>query len=142
MSCSRAPQTLIYAVLDRAEPEHPDHVEHMIHSVKMGTVTSSPVTMLDLRCRAASSRTVASRSRSRPNTGSSTTGSADLRHCRLVSRHHRLGARSELRRLSRRVASGSETRQAYSFPVAATARRASDAGSIRSLDQRAVRKVR
>jgi putative SOS response-associated peptidase YedK len=35
-----APQTLIYAVLDRAEPEHPDHVERQIHSVKWGLVPS------------------------------------------------------------------------------------------------------
>jgi putative SOS response-associated peptidase YedK len=35
-----APQTLIYAVLDRAEPEHPDHVEREIHSVKWGLVPS------------------------------------------------------------------------------------------------------
>jgi putative SOS response-associated peptidase YedK len=33
-----APQTLIYAVLDRAEPEHLEHVERMIHSVKWGLV--------------------------------------------------------------------------------------------------------
>jgi putative SOS response-associated peptidase YedK len=33
-----APQTLIYPVLDRAEPEHPDHVERQIHSVKWGLV--------------------------------------------------------------------------------------------------------
>jgi hypothetical protein len=31
-----APQTLIYAVLDCAEPEHPEHIERMIHSVKWG----------------------------------------------------------------------------------------------------------
>jgi putative SOS response-associated peptidase YedK len=35
-----APQTLVYAVLDRAEPEHPEHVERMIHSVKWGLVPS------------------------------------------------------------------------------------------------------
>jgi putative SOS response-associated peptidase YedK len=35
-----APQTLIYAVLDRAEPEHPDHVERQVHSVRWGLVPS------------------------------------------------------------------------------------------------------
>jgi putative SOS response-associated peptidase YedK len=32
-----APQTLIYAVLDRAEPEHPEHVERTIQLSEMGT---------------------------------------------------------------------------------------------------------
>jgi putative SOS response-associated peptidase YedK len=31
-----APQTLVYVVLDRAEPKHPEHIERMIHSVKWG----------------------------------------------------------------------------------------------------------
>lgn len=35
-----APQTLIYAVLDRADPEHPEHVERSIHAVKWGLVPS------------------------------------------------------------------------------------------------------
>jgi putative SOS response-associated peptidase YedK len=29
-----APQTLIYAVLDRAEQDHPEHVQRQIHAVK------------------------------------------------------------------------------------------------------------
>ena len=35
-----APQTLIYAVLDRADPEHPEHVERQVHSVRWGLVPS------------------------------------------------------------------------------------------------------
>ena len=35
-----APQTLIYAVLDRADPEHPEHVQCQVHSVRWGLVPS------------------------------------------------------------------------------------------------------
>jgi len=35
-----APQTLIYAVLDRADPEQPEHVERRVQSVKWGLLPS------------------------------------------------------------------------------------------------------
>jgi putative SOS response-associated peptidase YedK len=35
-----APQTLIYAVLDRADPEHTEHVERQVHLVRWGLVPS------------------------------------------------------------------------------------------------------